>query len=296
MRTAPSHSSRDAVRPAVVEALDDDPHLVHVRTASSGSRPRRAVARLALASPYRPTEGDRVLVAGHDGGGTGDDELYVIGVLHTKTPPTLPLPDGGTLRVIGDAAELRDAAGRLLIRYRDGAAEIAAPSGDLTLSAPAGRVVVRSAQDIELSATRDLVHRAGRDVEISAGPSSVADPGSPSPEPQLRITETSMRVEADRIEAESGESRIVTGQATILAQRIATTATVLVQQAERFELSATRLVEKTRDAFREVSDLAQTRVGRVRTIVADAYSLHAKRTTVVSTEETSIDGKKILLG
>ncbi len=35
---------------------------------------------------------------------------------------------------------------------------------------------------------------------------------------------------------------------------------------------------------------------RARTIVSGAYALYAKRTTVVSTEETSIDGKKILLG
>lgn len=289
MRAAPSNSPRDAIRPAVVTALHDDPRLVHVRAASDGPRTRRAIARLALASPYRPAEGDRVLVAG------SGDELYVIGVLHTGSPATLPLPDGGSVRVVGDAAELRDAAGRLLIRYRDGAAEIVAPRGDLTLSAPEGRVVVRSGQDIELSAARDLVHHAGRDVAISAGPGR-CEGASPAPAPQLRIGETTTEIEAERIEVRAGDSRVATGQATILAQRIATTATVVTQSVERFELTATRLVEKTRDAFRDVSDLAQTRIGRARTIVSDAYSLYAKHTTFVSTEETSIDGKKILLG
>src|SRR4051794_22414531 len=116
MRAAPSHSPRDGVRPAVVTALHEDPKRVHVRAASSGPRARPAVARLALASPYRPAEGDRVLVA-------GGDDLYVIGVLHSKGPATLPLPDGGSFSVAGDVAELRDGAGRLLIRYHDGAAE-----------------------------------------------------------------------------------------------------------------------------------------------------------------------------
>ena len=89
---------------------------------------------------------------------------------------------------------------------------------------------------------------------------------------------------------------MVTAQATVLAERIATTASVLVQNVERFELTATRIVEKTRDVFRDASNLAQTRVGRARTIVKEAFSLYSRRTWMASTEDTSIDGSKILLG
>src|SRR3954453_11045205 len=77
-------TTADGVCPAVVTALDAD--CDHVRGAPqppAGLVPARlaagvpvAPARVPLASPYRPAEGDRVLVA------EGDGELYVIGVLH----------------------------------------------------------------------------------------------------------------------------------------------------------------------------------------------------------------------
>ena len=69
-----------------------------------------------------------------------------------------------------------------------------------------------------------------------------------------------------------------------------------MQEVERFELTAGRLVEKTRDTFREASDLVQTRAGRMRTLVARGYSLLSSRTALTSKRETSIDGSKILLG
>jgi hypothetical protein len=37
-------------------------------------------------------------------------------------------------------------------------------------------------------------------------------------------------------------------------------------------------------------------VGRARTIVRDLYSLTSRRSVMVSKEETSIDGEKVLLG
>ena len=104
------------------------------------------------------------------------------------------------------------------------------------------------------------------------------------------------RLASARLEVKADHSRLVTAQAAVVAQRIATTAGTLVQSVERFELTATRLIEKTRDAFRDAEGLIQTRAGRARTIVKDAFSLHARRTSMASTEDTSIDGNKILLG
>ena len=75
-----------------------------------------------------------------------------------------------------------------------------------------------------------------------------------------------------------------------------TTASSLVQNVERFELTATRLVERTRDAFRDATELAQTRAGRARTLVKGAFALYSRRTALASTEDTSIDGSKVLLG
>ena len=79
-----------------------------------------------------------------------------------------------------------------------------------------------------------------------------------------------------------------------------TTAQSLSYNVERYELTADRLVEKTRDAFprafRDVGDLLQIRAGRVRTLVQDVYTMCSRRTVMISRQDTSIDGKRILLG
>ena len=80
------------------------------------------------------------------------------------------------------------------------------------------------------------------------------------------------------------------------ARAIVTSAEQIVETAARVERTAHRLIERARDAFRDVSELSQSRLGRVRTIVREGYSLTSQRTTMVSKDDTSIDGKRILLG
>ncbi|EYF07311.1 DUF3540 domain-containing protein [Chondromyces apiculatus] len=268
------------IRTASVVALDDDPAQVHLDEPAPGrvSTP----ARLALATSYRPALGDRVLVAA-----SGDD-LYVIGVLHAARPPALTLPGGGSASLEGEALAIRDAAGRLLVRFAEGAAEIAAPDGDLTLAAPLGRVVVRAGLDLELTTEGTLVQRAGHRVEVRAGDDATT--------PQLRIDAATTAIEATRVEVRADAAQLTTGQATVVARRVATTAAEIVETVERLEVNATRLVERTRDTFREASGLLQTRAGRARTLIEDAYALWSRRTTLASREETSIDGSKVLLG
>jgi len=199
----------------------------------------------------------------------------------------LHLPDGATATREGDVLALRDADGRLCVKFAHGTAEIVASAGDLILSSPAGRVVVKSAMDIELEAARDVTQRASRKISLEVGEESgsrvVIEPG------QTRVVTKKLDVEAQK-------SRLVTGHATVVAQKISTTALRVAQSVDRWELSATRIVESAKDAFLEVTDLVQSRVGRVRTFVKGAYAVHARRATVVSQEETKVDGKKVLLG
>ncbi len=203
-------------------------------------------------------------------------------------PRVLALADGTTAAIAGEALELRDREGRLLVRYVDGTAEISAPGRDLKLSAPNGRVVLDAGTDVSIHAARDLEHRAGRRVDLAAG--------APDAAPQVRLEPAGAEVRAARIDVQAKTSRLVTGQATVLARSITTTAELLAQNVGRYELAASKIVEKARDAFREVSGLLQTRAGRARTLVSDLYSLSTRRTVLDSKEETSIDGKKILLG
>lgn len=277
-------ASSGQVRPAIIVELGEEPGRALVRATNDRGAAAKvpALARIAQVAGYRPSEGDRVLVAG-DG-----EDLYVIAVLHAAKAPGIELPDGAVAEVRDGALELRDDAGRLLVRYAAGQAEIASPAGDLTLSAPAGRVVLRSGLDVAIDAARDVIHHAGRRVDIAAG-----EVGA---DPQVRVEPGRAEVKADQLSLQSKTARFVVGQASVFARVIATTAERVATSADRYELTATRLVEKTRDTFRDVADLAQSRIGRARTIVSDVYSLSSGRSVMVSKEETRIDGSKVLLG
>lgn len=289
-RSRPETSLPAAIGVAVVESVDADLGRARVRRcgpldAGPGSR-ELCDARLTYVAGYSPSEGDRVLVAS-DGA-----DVYVVSVLMASklaapAEPSIALPDGGSAALHGRALEVRDAEGRLVVRYEDGAATISPERGDLRLCAPSGSVRIESAMDVSIKAGRDVEQRAARRVDVAAGEAQ---------EPAVRVEAKKLRVKVDQIETLSKVSRFVTGQATVLARTAAVTAVELAQNVDKYDLVATRLVERTRDAFREAQDLAQTKVGRARTLVRDVFSLQSKRSVLVSEEDTSIDGRKILLG
>lgn len=86
----------------------------------------------------------------------------------TPAPPSeVRAPDGGRAALVDGAIEVRDGVGRLMLRYRDGALELHAETGDLRLSAPKGRVQIDAA-DIGLTATNTLELR-GKETRTVAG-------------------------------------------------------------------------------------------------------------------------------
>lgn len=212
--------------------------------------------------------------------------------LHLKAsvpaPDAIVLPDGETARLRDGALELRDASGRLLVRYANGAAEISAPAGDLTLSAPAGKVILRSGLDVEVHAARDATHTAGRKIELAAG--------AEGDRAAIGVSPAGARVSAPRLDVEAGASRLVTGHAAIVARTFAATAERFAVSAERYEIDATTIVERAHGALREIRGLAEQRLGRARTLVDDVYAVFTRRTVMTSKDETSIDGKRVLLG
>jgi hypothetical protein len=156
----------------------------------------------------------------------------------------------------------------------DGGGSVAVDGGTATIRDPQGRIVVTYAHGrAEIVAPDgDLVFSApAGKVRIHAG--------------------TDVEIEAEGNVAQRAKESV-----SILATRIVHTASHMAQQAERFEVTATRLVERTRDVYREAADLMETRAGRARSLVSDVYSLLSRRTTMSSKEDTNIDGKRVLLG
>ncbi|MBI4702365.1 MAG: DUF3540 domain-containing protein [Deltaproteobacteria bacterium] len=231
------------------------------------------------AQPRQP--GDRVLVVS-DGAGA-----RLGGLLAPAAPPAIELPDGAVARLEQGALELRDPQGRLLLRYRAGEAELCAPQGDFTLAAPQGRVVLRAASDIELDAPRDLRQHAGERIELRLGREQ---------EPSVQLDRERAELRSPEVAVRAGRARVDATEATVAARTIHTVAERLAQRVQRYELSAGRLLEHSREAFYEVADLLQIRAGRMRTLVERLFELRSRRTAMVSEQETRVDGKKVLLG
>ena len=216
-----------------------------------------------------------------------DDAEAPISTRRVVSESTHALSGGGSVSIAGDTVTVRDPGGRILIRYGEGTAEIAVPEGDLTLSAPKGRVVLQSGVDVCIEAARDVVHHGGRRVDIAAGKADA---------PQVRIEPGSTTVKSAKVTVEATQARLVSSKIALIAGHISTTAEEIAQNVGRYELTANRLIERTTSSFRDVKDLAQSRIGRMRTVVNDVYAVYSRRSVLVSKEETSIDGSKVLLG
>jgi len=281
------------IRPGTIRAVHSDGR-VDLRV-SFGDSTEAVTARVLQLAGYAPAEGDRVLVAG-ERSAEGVGESFVIGVVHAAQVPALEAPplevpglelgDGGRATVKDGELELRDAEGRLLLRYADGSAELAAPSGDLELSAPSGRVVLKAATDVSIEAARDLVAHGGRRVALDVE-------GELS---QLSLQPDRCTVQTPKLEVRAKHSEVATAKVTLMARRVAVTAERVAQNVEHYELEADKIVERARNHVQEISELAQSTVGRARAVVRGIYSLRTKRSIMVSKEETSIDGERILLG
>jgi hypothetical protein len=108
---------------------------------------------------------------------------------------------------------------------------------------------------------------------------------------ELRVAQGDLTLAAaGRILLRAGSEVVTT------AEVVRTTASLVVESAGRRELVAERVVERASDVYRQVSGLLQTTAGRARTLVEGDHDLCAGRTSIASDEDTSIDGKRVLLG
>ena len=183
-------------------------------------------------------------------------------ILHDPAPtPRIDTPAGASATSDGDTIIVRDPRGAIVVTYDavSGSATIAAPEGDLRLSA-AGKVVVEAGTTLELSA------RA-----------------------KTRIQSVELELAADfahlRTKALSVVSGAIEGSASNVALRLG-----------RCHITAERMLERARDVYRDVEGVIETRAGRMRTLVRGATQVRSGSTSIVSEDDTFIDGSRVLLG
>ena len=289
---------RGGVEPATVIAVEasaaggPDAGRRAARGVVQLDRPGRPTfgAIFAQIAGYRPAPGDRVLVARGPRG-----ERYVVAVIEATAgiALALALPDGATAALAGDGLEIRDAAGRLIVRYADGVTRIEAPTRDLVLAAPAGRVVLEAAQDVVIEAARDVVQRAGRRVELASAARGAPGAG---PNVSLRLDPNEASIEAPSLRLSARVAEVVTGSAALVAETLRTTVDHASHGARRYEIVADHLVETAREAVRDIRGLFESRLGRARTLVREDCTLRAETVAIVAEKEASLDGERVLLG
>lgn len=253
--------------------------------------------RSSQATPtLSPREGAAQLTAGARPGPPSSPRLRAAG----PPPPTsLRSPDGARVELAGEALEVFDPQGRLLLRYHDGALEVSPPSGDLVLGSATGRVRIAAATDVVVEAARDVKLSAQRAFAASAG--AVVTQEEEGAAPQIRGSRLELDprravVATPALDVRARTAHVAAGDATVLARRIRTTATQIATTVEELEVTAGHVVERARDVVQEVSGVLTSRLGRVRAVVKDVYSLRARRTELKSKEDTAIDGRRVLLG
>jgi len=176
--------------------------------------------------------------------------------------PRIETPLGASATVEGDTLVVRDPRGEIVVKYdaATGSATIAAPGGDLRLAAPSGKVVIDAGTDLELSArAKTSIHS----VELEA--------------------------DADLTHLRSKALDLASGAIQASAQTV-------VIGVGRWNMTAERVIEKATDVFRNIEGVIETRAGRLRSLIRGATQMRSGTTSITSKEDTSVDGRRVLLG
>lgn len=164
--------------------------------------------------------------------------------------------------------------GALLVEYRPG-------EDVLRIRAP--RVEVEAEQDLRLAAGRSMRMEAPRGVTLASGDTRVA------------VRPGVLGLLAEALEASGTRAEWKFERIRVAADLVETEARRAVRRVGQLETNARQLVERTRESFREVSELAQTKAGRLRLVAEDTLHAMGRRTRLKAREDLKLRGERIHL-
>lgn len=132
-------------------------------------------------------------------------------------------------------------------------------SGDLIISSPTGRIVLDAETALHVRSTGEI------------------------------------SVEAEAVAVSTKQLRAEIGEATLVVDSVRRTVNDVIDQVGRFEIRARKVTREVHEFVDRVRS-RHTTVERLRIVASDAIDLLSRRTTIVSEEDTTIDGKRVLLG
>jgi len=285
------------VQPAIIECISEE-NLCHV-TFSLDGQITESWAMLAVPA-YEPVVGDRVLVTGESA-----DACYIIGVLPSSSPSSsqddkqanrmLATKTGAIVRVTQknnqECLQIENNLGQVLFEYRpeQGTGILSMPEGDLALHAPKGNIQLVSGKSVVCSSIAPVVLESASGIDLSV---KTEDADATS----MRLSKTAFRVKSQGLGLDAQKANIHIDTANYQGRIINGTVERAKWVYQKLENIVDRLLEQTRNVYRQTQELHQTKAGRMRTLVDDDYYLKSDGVDVRAEEIVKIDGKKIHLG
>ena len=247
-------------------------------------------AVVAIACDCDLIRGDKVLIAGEN-----IHAIYIIGVLtaksHLKT-----YSQNGSYALLAESVDrstfqIFSKRNELVVEY-DAIVEktkVHCLAGDLEFLAPAGNMTFQSAKSIELSGeTISLKSKKRFDTLVQEHPGSSFSSLSignhrakvSCPDLQITVKRGSFFI----------EDLIITGK-KVLGNLVHATI-----KADKLETRTRSIINKTKNLYQSVENLAQLKTGRLKTLIEKTYHMKSKSTVLKSEEDFKIKANKINLG
>lgn len=214
------------------------------------------ISRAAAPLPIRPEEGERS--AGHPeederSEAVSKDPVSKDVVSRAGAQARIEPRDGGA-----EAIVVRDRAGKLLFEH----------------DPVTGKSVIHAMGDLEIRADHGSVSISARDAVKLRG------------EREVEVQTPSLVATATRADVTIVDGRLV-------ARSIRTVAEETRHAVKRLTVEAERIVERSKDVYRDVEGLAQTRAGRMRQVVESTFHVLSQRTVLKAEEDLKLKGSKI---
>jgi hypothetical protein len=277
--------------PARIIQLNPADQLVLVEWQRSGET-RRSWARPATATPRPFTPGDAVLVISQD-----LQHFYLIGCFDTNDPvPAALETKAGARAILSQSAseeilQVHSPQGELVLEYHpaSGKTRINLNSGDLEFVARNGSIAFHSAQDIRFGARAvNILSRHGTALGVKDARGNIRS--------SLALLPDGLTTHTQEINVTAERGKVALKHSLFTADTFRTEIGVLKLVARRLETFADTVVDRIKNVYRNVEELAQLQAGRLRTLVKGACHLKARDAFLKADENFKLDGERIDLG
>ncbi len=242
-------------------------------------------AELATPGYDDPRAGDLVLYFTDDAG-----RRYVVGVLRALRPSTAIEEALEASERANEPVLVHDKRGRLLFSYdpQSDRATLHVPDGDLAIDVPEGEICFRARDGVTIESAGAVRALSGERVELAV--ETPAGAGA-----RVGLTRGEVSLLGETVTLAARRAQMLASVIGMRASRLESHVERIRQVADVIDTSAGRLVERARDAYREVERLSQHRAGRLKWVAETTATLVSQDALLKARDRMKIKGERIHL-